>query len=376
MLSRLSAMIVKEFGELRRDIPILLILIWGFTGIIYSAGHAISMEIRDYPVVVYDMAQSRTSRELISRLHKPYFKIVAHLRNEDAVVRYLDQGKASLAIIIPPEFERRVNAGETAQFQILSDGTLSMSATIAGAHIATIASEFGLELLSRTSAMQAGAATALPRVDARIRVAYNANLVNAWFSAMLELFNITTMVAALLTAAAMVREKEYGTLEQLLVSPLRPAELFIAKVIPTVVIVPLLALGSLFAILQGVFDVPIRGSILLFYLVSLVYVFAAASLGLAIAVVARNVAQAMMILLLFLFPMMFLSGAFTPPESMATWMRYASLISPMRYYLDFGYQVLFKGNGIAEIWHDILGIFAVGSVMFGIAVWRFRRLIA
>ena len=97
MLSRLSAMIVKEFGELRRDIPILLILIWGFTGIIYSAGHAISMEIRDYPVVVYDMAQSRTSRELISRLHKPYFKIVAHLRNEDAVVRYLDQGKASLA---------------------------------------------------------------------------------------------------------------------------------------------------------------------------------------------------------------------------------------------------------------------------------------
>ncbi|HCO90794.1 MAG TPA: ABC transporter permease, partial [Alphaproteobacteria bacterium] len=339
-------------------------------------GHAISMEIRDYPVVVYDMAQSRTSRELISRLHKPYFKIVAHLRNEDAVVRYLDQGKASLAIIIPPEFERRVNAGETAQFQILSDGTLSMSATIAGGHIATIASEFGLELLSRTSAMQAGAATALPRVDARIRVAYNANLVNAWFSAMLELFNITTMVAALLTAAAMVREKEYGTLEQLLVSPLRPAELFIAKVIPTVVIVPLLALGSLFTILQGVFDVPIRGSILLFYLVSLVYVFAAASLGLAIAVVARNVAQAMMILLLFLFPMMFLSGAFTPPESMATWMRYASLISPMRYYLDFGYQVLFKGNGIAEIWHDILGIFAVGSVMFGIAVWRFRRLIA
>lgn len=376
MLSRLSAMIVKEFGELRRDIPILLILIWGFTGTIYSAGHAISMEIRDYPVVVYDMAQSRTSRELISRLHKPYFKIVAHLRNEDAVVRYLDQGKASLAIIIPPEFERRVNAGETAQFQILSDGTLSMSATIAGGHIATIASEFGLELLSRTSAMQAGAATALPRVDARIRVAYNANLVNAWFSAMLELFNITTMVAALLTAAAMVREKEYGTLEQLLVSPLRPAELFIAKVIPTVVIVPLLALGSLFTILQGVFDVPIRGSILLFYLVSLVYVFAAASLGLAIAVVARNVAQAMMILLLFLFPMMFLSGAFTPPESMATWMRYASLISPMRYYLDFGYQVLFKGNGIAEIWHDILGIFAVGSVMFGIAVWRFRRLIA
>lgn len=376
MLSRLSAMIGKEFSELRRDIPILLILLWGFTGTIYSAGHAISMEIRDYPVVVYDMAQSRTSRDLLSRLQKPYFKIVAHLRSEDAVVRYLDQGKASIAIIIPPEFERRINAGEQAQFQILSDGTLSMSATIAGAHIATIASEFGLELLSRTSPMQAGALTALPRVDARIRVAYNANLVNAWFSAMLELFNITTMVAALLTAAAMVREKEYGTLEQLLVSPLRPAELFIAKIIPTVIIVPLLALGSLFIILQGVFDVPIRGSILLFYLVSLVYVFAAASLGLAIAVMSRNVAQAMMILLLFLFPMMFLSGAFTPPESMATWMRYASLISPMRYYLDFGYQVLFKGNGIAEIWHDILGIFAVGSVMFGIAVWRFRRLIA
>jgi len=154
---------------------------------------------------------------------------------------------------------------------------------------------------------------------------------------------------------------------------LRPAELFVAKIVPTVVMVLLFSLLALFGVIKGVFDTPIRGSILLFYSVSVVYVFAAASLGLAIAVLARNIAQATMMLLLILFPMMFLSGAFTPPESMAPWMQYASLISPLRYYIDFGYQVLFKGNGLAEVWPDIVGIFVVGAVMFSFAVWRFRQ---
>ena len=130
MWSRITAMIVKEFGELARDKPILLILLWGFTGVIYSAGHAISMEIRDYPVVVYDLSQSVTSRELVSRLQKPYFKIVRYARSDDEVVHHLDAGKASLALLIPPNFERDLREGRKAGFQVLSDGTLSMSATI------------------------------------------------------------------------------------------------------------------------------------------------------------------------------------------------------------------------------------------------------
>jgi len=147
-----------------------------------------------------------------------------------------------------------------------------------------------------------------------------------------------------------------------------------AKIIPTVVIIMLLSLVSLFVIVQGVFHTPIRGSLLLFYSVMAIYVFSVSSFGLLVAVFARNLAQAMMTLFLILMPMIFLSGAFTPPESMAPWMKAASLISPMRYFMDFGYQVLFKGNGIAYVWHDILGIFILGAAMFGLSVWGFRRL--
>lgn len=204
---------------------------------------------------------------------------------------------------------------------------------------------------------------------------FNPNLTTAWFSSILELLNITTMVSMLLTAAAMVREKEHGTLDQLMMSPLRPAELFIAKLIPTVTLVPLFSLLALFGVVQGVFQTPIRGSVAFFYPVSVIYVFTTASLGMMIAVLTRNIAQAMLLLLLIMYPMLFLSGAFTPPESMAPWMQYASLLSPMRHYIDFGYQVLFKGNGILDVWHDILGILALGSVMFGFAVQRFRQLL-
>jgi len=213
----------------------------------------------------------------------------------------------------------------------------------------------------------------VPAVDARIRVAYNPNQTNAWFSSVLELLNMTTMVSILLTATALVREKERGTLEQLLVTPLRPAELFAAKIVPTILVVVLLSVLAMTGIIRGVFDAPIRGSLLLFYAVTVVYVFTIASIGLAIAVLVRNAAQSMMVLILILFPMLFLSGARNPAETMEPWMRYASLSSPMRFYIDFGYQVLFKGNGIAYVWRDLIGISVIGALVFGFAVVRYRR---
>lgn len=367
-------MVRKEFTQISRDLPILFVLLWAFTGAIYSAGHATSMETNNYPIVIFDLSRSPESRELISRLRRPYFKIVQYIESDAELTRVLDAGRASLAVVIPPDFQRRVQEGQ-GNFQVISDGTLAMSATIAGAHIARIAGDYGVRLLEQRTDVSTDLLGSIPQVDARIRVEYNPNTINAWFSSMLELFNITTMVSMLLTAAAMVREKEYGTLEQLLMTPVRAAELFAAKVVPTVAMVLLFSSIGLFAIVQGVFHTPIRGSVALFYAVSALYVFAAASFGLAIAVPTRNIAQAMMLLLVILYPMIFLSGSFTPPESMAPWMQWASLLSPMRYYLDFGYQVLFKGNGLAYVWHDILGIVLLGSAMFAVAVLGFRRLV-
>jgi ABC-2 type transport system permease protein len=371
MGSRLGALVRKELSQLVRDRPILFFVVWAFTGAVYTGGHGISAEIHNYPLAVLDLSRSAASRELVSRFRAPYFKIVGYPRSDAELVRLLDGGRASLAIVIPPDFERRAERSG-ARFQVISDGSQSTSATIAGAHIAGIAGGYGVELLERR--LGAAGRGRLPQVDARIRVEYNPNLDETWFSGLLEVLNQVTMIAMLLAAAAMVREREHGTVEHLLVSPLRPAELFAAKVVPVVALVPLAALGSVFGIVHGVFETPIRGSVALFYAVTVVYVFAMASLGLAIATVARNLGQAMLLLLLVMYPMMLLSGAFTPPESLGSLMRYASLLSPARHYVDFGYQVLFKGNGLADVWPDIAGILALGVALFALSVRRFARL--
>ncbi len=373
MWRRLAAMIRKEFRQLLRDWPILFILVWAFSGAIYVAGHAVRIEVSDYPVVVYDLARSTTSRELVSRLRAPHFKIVSFADSDAALVRSLDAGKASLAVVIPPDFERRVAEGN-GHFQIIADGTITQSSIMATSYVAQIAARMNIELFMAQQGLVDKDMTQLPQIDARQRVAFNPNVENAWFTSLLEMLNITTMVATLLTAAAMVREKVYGTLEQLMVSPLRPMEIFVAKIVPTVVIIVLLSFISLFGVVHGLFGTPIRGSLLLFYSVMAIYVFSVSSLGLLVAVFARNLAQAMMMLFLILMPMMFLSGAFTPPESMSPWMRYASLVSPMRYFMDFGYQVLFKGNGLIYVWHDVLGIIVLGSIVFCLSMWRFGRL--
>jgi ABC-2 type transport system permease protein len=370
MRRRLGALIRKEFSQLFRDVPMLLILGWAFTGAVYTGGHGISTELNRYPIVVLDLSQSSASRDLLSRFRAPYFKLVGHVWSDREVVERLDRGEASLAVVIPPDFERRVHES-AARFQVISDGSQSMTATLAAAHIASIAQGYSVEHLRSRSLGD----VRIAQIEARPRVEYNANLEQKWFSSLLEVFNQATMIAMLLAAAAMVREREHGTVEHLLVSPLRPIELFAAKLVPVVTLVPLAVVGSVLGIVQGSFETPIRGSLALFYVVTVVYVFAMASLGLGIAVVARTLGQAMMMLLLILYPMNLLSGAFSPPESQGAFMRTVGVLSPVRHYVDFGYQVLFKGNGIVYVWRDVGAILTLGVVLFSLSVRRFSRLV-
>jgi ABC-2 type transport system permease protein len=374
MRGRLLAMLLKEFRQLAADWPIVLIILWGFFGGVYLSGHAGAVDLNDYPVVVMDLSHSKESRELVSRLRPPNFKIVATVHSDREVVEHLDAARASLAVIIPPGFARDVQESR-GRFQVICDGTQAQMAILAAAYIAQVAGQYGVQILEERIGSSADQLALLPQVDARLRIEFNPSIEVAWFSSLFELLNMITMTALLLTAAALVREKEHGTLEQLLVSPLRPAELFAAKIIPSVIVVLVLSPLSLYGIVHGLHGTPLRGSVLLFYAVTILFVFSIASLGLALAVIARNLPQAMMLMLLTLWPMMFLSGAMSPPESMTAWLRVLSLISPMRYYLDLGFQVLFKGNGLAYVWHDVLGIVILGSGLFVFAVWRFRRLL-
>ncbi len=376
MLRRLAGLIRKEFVQIFRDAALVVILIWAFTAAILTAGRGRAMEITNVATVVYDLSRSPSSREFLSHLQLPYFKTVAYLNNDREITQWLDSGKASIAVVIPPDFERRVGGTGQAKIQVITDGALAMPATIAVAYIAQISGTYSISVLEERAGAKGLSLSVLPAVDERVRVEFNPNMLNTWFASLLELFNMFTMVSLLLTAANFVREKEHGTLEQLLVSPARSIEIFLAKIIPTVVLVLGLSVFSFLLVLRPVFHVPIRGSIGLFYAVTALYVFAMTSMGIAIAVVARNLAQAMMIMLLILQPMIFLSGAWNPPEAMSPWMRWLSLFSPLRYFIDFGFGVILKGNGISFVAWDIAGIAILGTALLAFSIWQFRRSLA
>lgn len=374
-MMRIITLIRKETLHLIRDKALMFILLWAFTGAVYTSGSGFTMEVKNFPVIVFDMSKTKESRELISKFQKPYFKIISFVESDRDLIQWLDSGKASMAIVIPPEFKRKIDQ-KGAKLQIIIDGTMSMSATVAVSYVAEITYDYSVEILERKLGITRQFMSNLPTIHERTRVQFNPNTLTSWFMSMLEYFNMITMVSLLVTAAAMVREKEHGTIEQLLVTPVRTWEIFVAKIVPTVIAIAILSPLSIFGIMRGVFDVPLRGSLLLFYPVMLFYAFTISCLGLAISTVARNLAQSMMLMLVILIPMLFLSGAWTPPESMHPIMRYLSLLSPMRYFIDFGYSVLFKGNGLKYVWHDIVGIITLGAILFTFSVYRFRKTFA
>jgi ABC-2 type transport system permease protein len=260
------ALMNKEFTELFRDVALLFILLWAFTGAIFTAGHGISLEVYNYPTIIYDLSKSYESRELISRFQKPYFKILDYVKNENELIYYLDSGKASMAIIIPSNFHRIANnASMQAKLQVITDGTLSMSATIAIAYISTIASTYSIEILEKRNKLINPLNISLPFIDERTRVEFNPNILSSWFSSLLELLNMLTMVSMLLAAAAMVREKEFGTIEQLMVTPAKVYEIFFSKILANLIVILFFSFFSIFLIIKPIFNVPIRGNLLFFY---------------------------------------------------------------------------------------------------------------
>ncbi len=373
MIRRILGLIRKEFAQILRDVPLMILFVWTFTFAIYNAGNGRSAETMNVATGVYDLSRSPASREFLSHLQPPYFKVVGYLQRESDITAYLDRGKAAIVVIIPPDFQRDIDGAKPAQIQVLTDGAVAMPATVSVAYIAAISARYSATVLEQRAGASGGATAHGPSVDEHLRVRFNPNMLSSWFAALLELLNMCTMVALLLTSANFVREKEHGTVERLLVSPARAVEIFLAKIVPTVLLVLLLTACSFALVLVPAFGLPIRGSLLLFYSVTALYVFAMSSMGMAIAVVARNMAQAIMIMILILQPMIFLSGAWNPPEAMSPWLRWISLVSPLRYFIDFAFGVILKGNDLSVLAWDVVGIAVLGAVLFGFSLLWFER---
>ncbi|KJV33937.1 ABC transporter [Aquitalea magnusonii] len=370
---RFAVMLMKELKQLGRDRVLLAFIVYAFTADIFLAASGVSLSLNHAATLVQDLDRSPQSRELLSRFQQPYFRIDGTVSQDAAALAALDQGRAMLVLSVPPQFGRDLANGRPTSLAMQVDTTNSVLGFLATSHAQQIVSQYELERAIQRLGMGEVATRNLPQVQNDIRVWYNPNQEDSWFMGISEMLNIATVFAVLLPAAAMVREKERGTVEQLIVSPLSPFGILLPKVVSMTGVILCGVALSLFLVLIPVFAIPVKGSLLLFFALSGLYVFTTAGLGLFAATIARNLAQAGMLSILILAPMLFLSGAWTPPEAMPGWLRGLMFASPLHYYLDIAFGILLKGQGLADLQSAILGMGGIGVLVFGAGLLLFRR---
>ncbi len=370
-LQRLLTMTLKELKQLSRDPILLVVIAYFFTADIYIAASGIHMDLRQASLAVLDHDHSASSRELIHRFQPPWFELKGELSDTHQARRMLDAGEVLAVIDIPEHFQRDLERGRQASVQMQVDASNSVLGTLVTTYAAQIVSRFSQE---KAQALHGRLKLeTLPAVLDRQRVWYNPNQNDTWFMSISELLTVITMLSLMLPAAAAVREKERGTIEQLLVSPLTPVQILLPKVLSMGLVVLAGTAVSLFLMIVPAFGVPIKGSIPLFFAVTALYVFATAGLGLFIATLSRTLGQVVMLVILLMMPILLLSGAWTPPEAMPEFLRRAMVLSPLSYFIEMAYGILLKGAGVKLLWDAILGLALLGSLLFGFGVWRFRR---
>jgi ABC-2 type transport system permease protein len=370
---RLAVMTRKELLQLFRDVPIVAFLVYSFTLAIYITGNGIRSQLHDASLLVHDADHSASSRELIHRFQAPFFRLNDEVLNSREALRRLDRGTAVALLEIPPRFHEQLVTGEPTAVQLLVDTTNSANGLSVASYAARIVARFGRESAFERVGNVGDSSQDLPLIISDHRVWYNPDQNEAWFECISHLLREITVFALLLPAAALVREKERGTVEQLLVSPLSPFQIMASKILAMTVVILCATAVGLFGIMQPVFGVPIKGSIILFFSLTALFVVTTACMGLVAATLARNQGQVGMMTLLVAAPMLMLSGITAPMEAMPTWVRYLMALSPLRYYIEIANGILLKGAGLNILWDSVLAMAALGAALFGFGLWRFRR---
>ena len=362
-------MVDKELRQLVRDRALGLFVLYAFTLNIFIAGDTAPVDLRDAPVLVRDGDRSAASRELIARFRPPHFRIAGEVTGPEQALRGLDQGRARLVLEIPPGFGETLSRGEeSARVQVLVDTSMVILGYLAASYSGQIGAEFGRDWReSRRDGLDR-----VPAIESRRRIWFNPALAEAWFNSISELLSMTTVIGILLPAAAMVREKERGTIEQLLVSPISPFQVMLAKVLAMVVVVLAGTAISLFGVMRPAFGVPVRGSVVLFFAVTGLYAFTTSGLGLVIGTFATRSGQVGLLVFLVVMPIILLSGTYTLFEAMPGWLRYAVGVSPLHHFVRIAYGILLRGAGWAGLWDAVLAMAVLGGGLFAVGVRRYR----
>jgi ABC-2 type transport system permease protein len=360
---------VKELWSLWRDPVMLVLIVFAFTFSIHTAATALPETLQNAPLGIVDEDQSQLSSRIIAAFYPPAFGKPSMITN-DQVDAGLDAGIYTFVMVIPPRFQQDVLAGRTAQIQLNTDATRMSQAFLGSGYIQQIVMGEVTEFVNRYRR------NTTPPVSLEARARFNPTLDKSWFGSLSQIINQITMLSIILTGAALIREREHGTVEHLLVMPVTPLEIMLAKVWSMGLVVLLASFVSIKVVVQGALNVPVAGSLPLFFTGAALLLFATNSMGIFMATIARSMPQFGMLVVLVLLPLQMLSGGNTPRESMPALVRDVMLAAPTTHFVELGQAVLFRGAGLDVVWTSLVWLLVIGAVFFFVSLRRFRNTIA
>jgi drug efflux transport system permease protein len=371
-MNRVGHIIRKEFIQLKRDRRMSFIVLFSPVLQLFLLGYAANLDIRNIPLVVCDLDASKTSRDFIAQFPASgYFSLQATVERMSDVDGYINRGKASLGLILPRGMGRKLTGRESVRVQVIVDGAESQSA-IVGLNYATM---IGLRysrriLLERLRS--ASPALSVPQVEPQVRVWYNPELRSRNFMIPGVLAMVLMMITMVLTSLGIVKEKELGTMEQLIVTPMRPYELILGKLLPFFLI-GLVEIAVVVSVAVFGFGVPVKGSIWLLFSLSPIFMLTTLGLGLFISTISRNQQQAMLTAAFFIIPQIILSGFVFPIENMPRLIQGLTYLVPLRYFLVIIRGLFLKAVGLGALWDEAAALIVFGLAILGLSVLRFRK---
>jgi ABC-2 type transport system permease protein len=373
---RIRHIIKKEFIQMRRDPRFLAILVFAPVFQLIIFGYAATLDLKHISTAILDSDRTRQSRDLIARFASSgYFDLKYDLTRPQEVAPLVDRGEVRVAIEIPRRFARDLSQGRSAPIQVIVDGTDSTTAGIAMSYTNGIIRRFSEDVLAEREQRVRALLVRLPSIEERTRVWYNPDLKSVNFMVPGIVCMILLVVTMILTSLAIVKEREIGTLEQLIVTPIRPVELMIAKMIPFVIIGYVDVLLILF-VARLWFRVPMAGSVALLIALSSVFLTASLGIGLFVSTVSRTQQQAQMTLFFIDMPSILLSGFIFPIENMPHWVQLLTYLIPLRYFLTIVREIFLKGAGLAVLWPHVAALLALGVTILTLSALRFVKRMA
>lgn len=367
----------KELRSFARDFVLLAFVVWAFSLAIYSQAQSHAQELNNASIGLVDEDRSALSNRIASAFFPPDFKPPEPVAVPD-IDRSMDTAQHTFIIDIPPNFERDVLAGRRPAIQVNVDATAMIQAGIGAGYIENIASTEVANFVGRDEGafLARGEGIPMSPVTLSTRVAFNPNLVTAWFTSVMGIIDNVTMLAIVLAGAAVIREREHGTMDHLLAMPVTPFQIAMAKIWANALVIAIAAALSLIIVVKTILAVPIAGSIPLFLTGVVLYLFFATAIGIFLGTVANSMPQLGLLYILVSLPMNMLSGSNTPLESIPAWLQTVMQASPSTHFVAFAQAILYRGAGLSTVWPRFLAVAVMAGLFLGLTLARFRSVTA